>query len=393
MAAASLVGERPSGQIAANILAFIRVLRRAGMILGPADGIAAVTALRAVGLRRRDDVYWGLRATLVRRAADIDLFDDAFRVLWEGLAFEPTGRSEPFGKRRRPVPAQRRVAEALGALPISSETAEAAPPTTSTLGPSTRERLGSIDIADMSIDEMRAAQEAVQRLVRPLRELPTRRHRAAQVGRDGIDFRGTLRQAARTDGVPLRLQFQRRRTRPMTVVVLCDISGSMAAYTRMLLHFMHALGQTRRRVFSFVFGTRLTDVTRALRVGDPDRAVQRAVEHVRDWSGGTRIGGALRTFNREWSRRILTDGAIVLLVTDGLERDASVDIGAEAALLRRSCRRLIWLNPLLRFAGFQPRVGGMAAIAPNVDETLTVHTLDSLRALADSLADAPSRRD
>lgn len=382
---------RRGGHIAANLLAFIRVLRRAGMTLGPADGIAAATALRAVGLRRRDDVYWGLRTTLVRRSADVDVFDDAFRALWQGIALEAVGQSKPFGKRRRPAPAQRRIAEALGTLP-PARSSEEQTPTGSALGASRRERLGSIDIADMSVDEMRAAQGAVQKLVRPLGAIPTRRYRATPSGRDGIDFRGTLRLAARTCGVPLRLQLRQRRTRPVTVVVLCDISGSMAAYTRMLLHFMHALGQTRRRVFCFVFGTRLTDVTRALRLGDPDRAVQQAVKQVHDWSGGTRIGAALRSFNRHWSRRILTDGGVVVLVTDGLERDPSVDVGTETARLRRSCRRLVWLNPLLRYAGFQPRAGGMSAIAPHVDEARTVHTLDSLRDLAESLADAPARQ-
>ncbi len=382
---------RRGGHIAANLLAFIRVLRRAGMTLGPADGIAAATALRTVGLRRRDDVYWALRTTLVRRSADIDVFDDAFRALWQGIALEPVGQSKPFGKRRRPAPAQRRIAEALGTMPPARSSEEKIS-TGSALGASRRERLGSIDIADMSVDEMQAAQGAVQKLVRPLGAIPTRRYRAAPSGRDGIDFRGTLRLAARAGGVPLRLQLRQRRTRPVSVVVLCDISGSMAAYTRMLLHFMHALSQTRRRVFCFVFGTRLTDVTRALRLGDPDRAVQRAVEQVHDWSGGTRIGAALRSFNRHWSRRILTDGGMVVLVTDGLERDPGVDVGAETARLRRSCRRLVWLNPLLRYASFQPRAGGMAAIAPHVDEARTVHTLDSLRALAESLADAPARQ-
>ncbi|MDE0371297.1 MAG: VWA domain-containing protein [Rhodospirillales bacterium] len=381
---------RRGGHIAANLLTFIRLLRRAGMTLGPADGIAAATALRTVGLRRRDDVYWGLRATLVRRAADVDVFDDAFRALWQGIALEPVGQSSVFGKRRRPAPAQRRVAEALGALPPSSEGRES-PPTATTLSASRLERLGSIDVADMSVEEMHAAQEAVQKLVRPLGDLPTRRFRTTRTGRDGIDRRGTLRLASRTGGIPLRLQLRQRRTRPVTVVVLCDISGSMSAYTRMLLHFMHALGQTHRRVFSFVFGTRLTDVTRALRQGDPDRAVQRAVSQVHDWSGGTRIGAALRSFNRLWSRRVLTDGGVVLLVTDGLERDPGVDVGAEAALLRRSCRRLVWLNPLMRYAAFEPRAGGMAAIAAHVDESRTVHTLDSLRALADSLATGPVR--
>ncbi len=390
MSAAAPVRSGQSGKIAANVLAFVRTLRRAGMTLGPADGIAATSALRALGLRRRDDVYWGLRATLVRRPADIDLFNDAFRALWQGIVPEPTGLSEPFGSRKRAAPLQRRVAEALGAFPIAHRSQQRSR-TITAVSASRQERLGSIDIADMSVDELLAAQHMVQRMVRPLGELPTRRHRPSRTRPDSIDFRNTLRQAARIGGPPVRLQFRRRRARPVTVVVLCDISGSMAAYSRMLLYFMHALGLVRREVFSFVFGTRLTDVTRALRIGDPDRAVQRAVSQVKDWSGGTRIGSALREFNRGWSRRILPGGAVVLLVTDGLERDPDVDVGAETVLLQRSCRQLVWLNPLLRFSGFRPQAGGMAAIAPHVDEIRTVHTLDSFGAMAESLAVTPRR--
>ncbi len=382
---------RPGGHLAANLLAFVRLLRRAGMKLGPADGLAAVSALRMVGLRREDDVYWGLRATLVRQPADLEIFDGAFRALWQGLALEPAGRSIPFGTRRRAAPGRRRIAEALGALASTGGRPDARPRATA-LGASAAERLRSIDIAEMGADELRAARSAVRTLVRPLGERPTRRFRAARTGRDGIDGRATLRLAARTDGVALRLQRRRRRTRPNPVVMLCDISGSMAAYTRLLLHFMHALSQARPSVFSFVFGTRLTHVTRALRQGDPDQAVQLAVRQVRDWSGGTRIGSALQSFNRRWSRRVLAAGGVVVLVTDGLERDPVVDVGAETARLHRSCDRLVWLNPLVRYAGFQPRAGGMAAIAPHVDETRSVHTLDSLQVLAALLADGAAHR-
>ncbi len=379
------------GQLAANLLVFLRLLRRAGMKLGPADGIAAVTALRTVGLRRRDEVYWGLRATLVRRPADLDVFDGAFRALWQGIAVEPAGRSIPCGTRRRPAAARRRVAEAFGALDPAGDGPDA-PPAVPAPGASDAERLRSIDIAEMGADELRAAQDAVRKLLPPLGERLTRRYRPVRTGRDGIDGRGALRRAVRTGGVPLRLPRRRKRTRPVPVVMLCDISGSMAVYTRLLLHFMHALHQTRPCVSSFVFGTRLTPVTRALQRGDPDQAVQQAVRQVPDWSGGTRIGSALRSFNRHWSRRVLADGGVVLLVTDGLERDPDVAVGAETACLRRSCRRLVWLNPLMRYAAFRPRAGGMAAIAPHVDETRTVHTLQSLQELAEALAAPPVPR-
>lgn len=379
------------GRVAENLVRFVRTLRRVGVAAGPADTLGAVGAVRAVGLRRRDDLYWALRASLVRRPADADIFDEAFRALWEGIALAPEGVSEAFGRPAGGAAPSRRLAEALGAFGAGD--GEGARPAggRAALAASARERLGALDIAGMGAGEERLAREQVRRLARPLGRVPTRRRRPHAAARGGIDLAATLRAAVRTGGVPFRLVRRRRRTRPPGVVVLCDISGSMAAYTRMLLHFMHALGAGGHRVHSFVFGTRLTNVTRALRIGDPDRAVRSAAGMVRDWSGGTRIGAALRAFNRLWSRRVLAQGAVVLLVSDGLERDPDADLAGEAARLRRSCRRLVWLNPLLRFAGFEPRAAGMAALRPHVDELRPVHTLDSLRSLADALAAGSGR--
>jgi uncharacterized protein with von Willebrand factor type A (vWA) domain len=208
---------------------------------------------------------------------------------------------------------------------------------------------------------------------------------------DRVDLRATLRQAVRSgrDGIPLR--WRSPAARPPVVVALCDVSGSMARYSRMLLRFLHALTRGRGRVHSFTFGTRLTPVTRCLRHRDVDVALAAVGRAVQDWEGGTLIGASLHEFNRRWSRRLLSQGAIVLLMTDGLDRSTEADLGAEVARLRRSCRRLVWLNPLLRFDGFQPRAAGVRAILPNVDEHRPVHSLDSLDRLVEALSDASPR--
>jgi hypothetical protein len=206
-------------------------------------------------------------------------------------------------------------------------------------------------------------------------------------------MRATLRASLRSgpDSIPLRRREKRRRHPPL--VILCDISGSMSRYSRMLLHFMHAVTNDRDRVHTFLFGTRLTNVTRHLKQRDIDVALERVGEAVGDWAGGTRIGTCLGEFNRLWSRRVLSQGAIVLFISDGLDRDAGEGLDHEMERLHKSCRRLVWLNPLLRYEGFEPRSLGMRAIMPHVDEFRPVHNLESLAALADALSRAGARRE
>jgi uncharacterized protein with von Willebrand factor type A (vWA) domain len=228
------------------------------------------------------------------------------------------------------------------------------------------------------------------RLRLPLPEPPTRRYQPSPSGRR-IDLRATLRQSVRAGGHLLALERRKPRRRPPPLVVLCDISGSMGRYSRMLLHFLHAVTNDRDRVHSFLFGTRLTNITRQLRTRDIDLALDRVGQAVQDWSGGTRIGAALHEFNRVWSRRVLGQGAVVLLITDGLDRDAGDGLGHEMERLHQSCRRLVWLNPLLRWDGFAPKSSGIRAMLPHVDEFRPVHNLASLAALASALsAPAPT---
>jgi uncharacterized protein with von Willebrand factor type A (vWA) domain len=267
-----------------------------------------------------------------------------------------------------------------------------APPRVDTfLAYSADEILRRRDFDQMSADELDVTRRLIRRFELDVRPLVTRRTRPAPRGAE-LDRARTVRAALQRGGAVFELRRRRRLTRPPTVVALCDISGSMGRYSEMLLRFLHALLRQRGRGHVFLFATHLTNVTRSLRHRDPDLALARCGREVTDWSSGTRLGACLREFNRGWSRRVLGQGAIVVLVTDGLDRDDPAGLADEVARLRRSCRRLIWLNPLLRYAGFEPKAGGVRALLPNVDEHRPVHDLDSLAALARALARPTARR-
>ena len=376
-----------SGVLAANVMHFARLLRAAGLPVGTDRVLTAVTTLSAIDLRHRDDVYWALHAVLVNRRDQREIFQHAFELFFRErgghvdalAALSPTGAAPP-----RDLETPRRLQEAL------ARSRPAPPPSTAArldaaLTASGLELLREMDFAEMSADELRRARALVTRLPLACETAPTRRLHADPLG-DRIDLRAMLRDGLRTGGDVLPLRWRGRLRRPPPLVVLCDISGSMERYSRVLLHFLHALVNARERVDVFLFGTRLSPVTRALRHRDPDRALAKLSREVLDWSGGTRIGAALHTFNRRWSRRLLAQGAIVMLITDGLERDDPDALAREASRLRRSCRRLLWLNPLLRFQGFEPRAGGIKALLPHADLHLPMHDLRSLEDLARTLA-------
>jgi hypothetical protein len=220
--------------------------------------------------------------------------------------------------------------------------------------------------------------------------LRTRRLAASRRGHL-IDIRRTLRASMKAGGAVIDLKYLGPRQKAPPIVALLDISGSMSQYTRLFLHFLHALGEREKRVTTFLFGTRLTNVSRAIRARDPDEALAACSANVADWSGGTRIASSLREFNKRWSRRVLGQGAVVLLITDGLERDADDTLSFEMDRLHRSCRRLVWLNPLLRFEGFEARAKGVRTMLPHVDELRPIHNLDSMSDLVRSLAGAPGK--
>jgi hypothetical protein len=336
-----------------------------------------------------------LHAIFVKRREHHAVFDEAFRLFWRSrkhLGQILAGQPESLFPEERPRAAASRVAEALfaaAAIPRGRE--REVIEVDARLSVSDREVLQRRDFAQMTAAEMGEAERRIEALRLPADLVRTRRPVVAH-SPAAVDARRTLRASLRTGGKMIPLRYRRPAEVHPPIVALCDISGSMSQYTRMFLHFIHVLGQ-RRRVQTFLFGTRLTNVTREIRRRDPDEALAACSEAVPDWSGGTRIASALHEFNRKWSRRVLGQGAVVLLFSDGLERDEGEDLEAEMDRLHRSCRRLIWLNPLLRFEGFAAKARGIRAMLPHVDDFRPVHNLASLRELVDLLSrPMPSRR-
>jgi len=390
-----------NGRLAENVLYFARTLRAAGLPVGPGKVLDALKAVQAVGLMRRDDFYWTLHAVFVNRRDQQELFDQAFHVFWRNpeilqrmMALLLPDITPWAGQ--RPQDAEelsRRLTDAMrpkdgeGQEPDEQEEKQEID---AALTFSSKEVLQSIDFEKMSAAELAEARQAIQSMRLPIMEVPTRRFRPG--GAAKADLRATLRAALRQGGDTIPLRFKKPRHRHPPLVVLCDISGSMSRYSRMLLHFMHAVTNDRDRVHTFVFGTRLTNITRYLRQKDVDVAVEKVAESVFDWSGGTRIGACLHDFNVTWARRVLGQGAVVLLISDGLDRDNADGLEVEVERLHKSCRRLIWLNPLLRYEGYQPKSLGAQALIPHVDDFRTVHNLESLGELAAVLSRPSGRR-
>ena len=379
--------------LAPNLLAFVRLLRRAGMQVGPGDALGAAEALTLVELGSRASVRAALKATLLRRHEQTDIFDAAFDLFWRAperanaaAAFALMEAQKPEEKSK---PGGRRIAEAMaGDRPKPPPPAPEEQPRQldAAMTVSERERLQTMDFEAMSAAEIIAAKQEIRRLVLPLDERPTRRFRTDPLG-PRVDMRATLRATTRNGGDFRAILRKRRITRPPPLVAICDISGSMARYAQILLHFLHAVTNDRERVHSFLFGTRLSNITRQLKHRDPEIAFEMVSHMVPDWSGGTRIGEALERFNHDWGRRVLGQGAVVLLITDGLDREGGRGLAEATDRLKRSCRRLIWLNPLLRYAGFQPKSQGIKAMLPHVHEFRPVHNLASLRELIEALGD------
>ena len=387
----------PPGRLPENVARFVRLLRAAGLPVGPGHTITAVRALGAVDVTAKRQFYWALHGTLVARREHRHIFESAFRLFWR----DPFGADEALAAllSRSRVPRRTPASRAPARLWPESETASrpAVEPPRETVREiplrmafSPAEVLRIKDFEEMTALEILRAKEAIRSLRLDLRPVPARRQEPDPRGRF-IDMRRTLRTVVRTGGCPLPLQRKSPRTRRPAVVALCDISGSMEAYSRILLHFFHALTNAADRVHTFVFGTRLTNITRLLRDRDVDRALDRTGATVRDWYGGTRIGASLKAFNLHWSRRLLAQGAVVLLVTDGLDLDGGEGIRVEARRLRKSCRRVVWLNPLLRYRAFSPKAAGIRALLPEVDEHRPVHNLDSLERLAEVLSERGGR--
>ncbi len=381
-----------SPTLAANVMHFAHLLRRTGLPVGPAESLAGQQALSLVDIGNRQQVRTALRTAMVHRHEHYDVFDQAFALFWR----DPTAAEQAVAMAlleaqkekhpERPPPGSRRVAEAMAKPRETRQRPQDGPPVMdAVLTVSDRERLQQMDFEAMSAEEIAEAKREIRRLALPLDARRTRRLRSDPQG-PVTDLRRTIRQSLRQGGEIVTIARNRQVKRPPPLVVLCDISGSMSRYAQILLHFLHAVTNDRDRVSVFLFGTRLSNVTRQLRHRDPEAAFQMVSHVVPDWSGGTRIGEALETFNRHWARRVLAQGAVVLLITDGLDRDGARGLAENMDRLHRSCRRLIWLNPLLRWTGFEPKSQGIRAMLPHVDDFRPVHNLASLRALVDLLS-------
>lgn len=379
------------GHLAENIVYFARTLRAAGLKIGPGSALDAVAAVEAIGLGARAEFRAALEAVFVKRRQDAEVFDQAFRLFWRRRALVekmmstlmPIAPANPADQRKDTL---RRLAEAM--FPDRQETAKPKQELDldSRLTVSDIEVFRQRDFEAMTALEIAEAKREIAKLRLPLHRVATRRYRSDPRG-PALDLRASLRASLRGGGAGLTLMRRARREEMPPLVAICDISGSMSQYSRLFLHFLHALAESGRRVSAFTFATELTHVSRALRVSrDPELALAGAAKMVRDWDGGTRIGRALHDFNRLHARRVMAGGPIVLLITDGLEREGVEELGREVARLHRQARRLIWLNPLLRYEAFEAKASGIRAMLPHVDEFRTLHNLASMADLCAALA-------
>ena len=390
------------GRLAANILHFARALRAAGLPVGPGRVVDAVNAVAVGGFERRTDFYHTLAACFLSRPEQRAVFDQCFHMFWRDPQILEKMMSLLLPELRTPAfERQKQAGEERAAAALTAgieapqprrEAAEEQVEFDAELTFSARETLKARDFEQMSSAEAAEARRAIAALKLPVRPIASRRTIVAPRG-PVADWRRTMRAAMRQGGDVRELARRKRRRRRPALVALIDISGSMAAYSRMLLHFLHAAanapinhgGVGWSAVHVFTFGTRLTNITRHLRHRDVDEALARAGAEASDWDGGTRIGACLEAFNKHWSRRVLGHGGVVLLITDGLDRDDPERLARAAERLHLSCRKLIWLNPLLRWDGFEAKAQGVKALLPHVDSFRAAHSIDSLEALAEAL--------
>jgi uncharacterized protein with von Willebrand factor type A (vWA) domain len=404
IAPAAVTSAADQGRLAENIAHFARALRRAGLPVGPGRVADAIRAVAVAGFTQREDFYWTLHAVFVSRPEQRVIFHQCFRLFWRDPQFlehmmsfmlpQIKGTQED----RRSEAGEKRAAQALlgdarpepPPVPEGFNEAEPQIEIDATATQSAEERLKTLDFEQMSVEEVAEAKRMLARLSLPVTPLQSRRLQTASQG-PRIDPRATIRAALRHGGEVMALHRRKPRIRWPNLVVICDISGSMSQYSRMVLHFLHAVaharGQGWAKVHGFTFGTRLTNITRHLANRDVDAALRMAGAEAQDWAGGTRIGTSLATFNRDWSRRVLGQGAVVLLITDGLDRDDTGVLSHEIERLHLSCRRLIWLNPLLRWEGFAPKASGIRTMLPHVDSFRAGHSVTSLAALAAVISD------
>jgi uncharacterized protein with von Willebrand factor type A (vWA) domain len=404
--------ERARGDLLlARIVDFCHMLWEMGLDVGPGRVVEVANSLDLVNIANREDFYYFLKTNLVSRREQEAAFDVAFAWFWRAPG-QPSGAppaelEQARAKRRSSValpPNRQRPEDMKNAHSVPQVGAPTRHPASRLRDArrkhkrdedneeaaehvgqwSAEEALRRKDFEDFSWEEMRQARELMARMRWRLGMRQTRRLKPSRKGRS-LDLRRTFRRSLRSAGEPLTLSRRVRRHKPRPLVIICDISGSMSLYSRLLLHFIHTVTIGREQVETFVFGTRLTRITRQLARRDVDAAITDVTKIVQDWSGGTRIGDSLRTFNFRWARRTLGRGAVVLIISDGWDRGEISVLSQEMARLQRNCHRLIWLNPLLGQEDYRPVTAGMRAAMPYIDDFLPANNLNSLIALGELL--------
>ncbi|HEY1306055.1 MAG TPA: VWA domain-containing protein [Vicinamibacterales bacterium] len=372
----------PESNLQRNLLVFGRLLRRLGIDVHVGRLLDVTEALQHVDLASRDEVYYTCRALLVYRHEQLAIFDRAFDAFWlgrltvRGVQLQQDQDGDAGSKEHPACDSAGRSGEVVVDGPDNDASGNARP----TGEWSDIAALGDKDFAEFTADEVALARQALERLVWNPGERRTRRWIAGPGSR--VDLRRALAKSLRTGGDVITLPRRTRRMRPRSLVLLCDVSGSMERYSRMLLHFVHALSRRHRRVEVFLFATQLTRITMQLRAGRMDDAAAAVSRTVPDWSSGTRIGAAIAAFHRQWARRVLRGHPVVLLISDGWDRGDPIELRDQVAWLQRSCHRLIWLNPLIGTVGYAPLTRGLQAALPFVDDFLPVRTLSNLADLA-----------
>ncbi|MYG09734.1 MAG: VWA domain-containing protein [Rhodobacteraceae bacterium] len=390
--------EFDKGTLVDNITHFARALRTSGLPIGTGQTVKAIKAVETVGLQTRDDFFSVLQCCFVNRPDQMVVFAQTFELFWRDPRYHdhlmsmmlPSIRGA--NEKRNPEAGMKRAGQSLMGenknpinYPDSNQEAGEELEVVSTGTTSYQDRFNSMDFEQMSTEETREAKRIIAELELPIKQLVSRRYKPNPKGRIS-DWKSTMKMASRTGGEIFKLEYQNPTVRYPNLVALCDISGSMSTYSRMLLHFLHSVTNYRKnqwsKVHSFTFGTKLTNITRNLAIKDVDQALESAGQEVSDWEGGTRIGECLKEFNFKWSRRVLGQGALVLLITDGLESGDITQLGQEMKRLQLSSRRLIWVNPLLRWDKFTPKARGISTMLPWVDCFKSAHNINSLVGLS-----------
>ena len=380
-----------------NVLYFARVLRSAGIPIGSGRILEAIEAINKIGLADKSIFYWALHSVFVHKNEHREIFDQTFKIFWKNprllekmmqLALPRLNTGTP---ETSDADINRRVQEAFNKDNISEDnyvdaSTEDELEFDAVMTYSESELLQGMDFEQMSSDEINKAKKVIAQMNLAIPQVKSRRFKSSSLRRK-IDLRQSLKGANKFCGEYIPLRYKSRKDKNPPIIAICDVSGSMSRYSRMLLHFMHVLTTLRNDVHTFLFGTRLTNVTRFLRFKDVDEALAATSSAVEDWSGGTRIGDCLKEFNFNWSRRVLGPGAIVLFITDGLDRGGGIGLSKQIKLIQKSSKRLIWLNPLLRYEEFAPKPTGVKAILPYVDEFRPIHSLESMDQLVDALSE------